>query len=62
MFGKLEFLPPDPILGVTAAFRRDPDPSKVDLGVGVYRNERGSTPLPVAVVEAEQQLLAEQTT
>jgi aspartate aminotransferase len=62
MFGKLEILAPDPILGVTAAFRRDPDPSKVDLGVGVYRNERGGTPIPVAVLEAEQQLLAEQTT
>ena len=62
MFGKLEILAPDPILGVTAAFRRDPEPSKVDLGVGVYRNERGSTPVPVAVLEAEQQLLAEQTT
>jgi len=62
MFGKLEILAPDPILGVTAAFRRDPDASKVDLGVGVYRNERGSTPIPMAVLEAEQQLLAEQTT
>ena len=38
MFGNLEALPPDPILGVTAAFRRDPDPGKVDLGVGVYRD------------------------
>ena len=62
MFGKLEILAPDPILGVTSAFRRDSHASKVDLGVGVYRNERGSTPIPVAVLEAEQQLLAEQTT
>ena len=62
MFGNLELLPPDPILGVTAAFRRDPDPGKVDLGVGVYRDQRGNTPVPAAVRAAEQALLAEQTT
>ncbi|MEY4377252.1 MAG: hypothetical protein RJB26_1802, partial [Pseudomonadota bacterium] len=32
----LKPLPEDPLLGVMAAFRRDPDPRKVDLGVGVY--------------------------
>ena len=62
MFGNLETLPPDPILGVTAAFRRDPDPGKVDLGVGVYRDELGNTPVPAAVREAERELLAAQTT
>ena len=62
MFGNLETLPPDPILGVTAAFRRDPHPGKVDLGVGVYRDAHGNTPVPAAVRAAEQALLAEQTT
>jgi aspartate aminotransferase len=62
MFGNLEALPPDPILGVTAAFRRDPDPGKVDLGVGVYRDEGGVTPVPAAVSEAERELIAAQTT
>ncbi len=62
MFGNLEALPPDPILGVTAAFRRDPDPGKVDLGVGVYRDESGLTPVPAAVREAERELIAAQTT
>jgi aspartate aminotransferase len=62
MFGNLETLPPDPILGVTAAFRRDPDPDKVDLGVGVYRDEYGNTPVPAAVREAERALLADQRT
>jgi len=62
MFGNLEALPPDPILGVTAAFRRDPDPGKVDLGVGVYRDEHGITPVPAAVREAERELIAGQTT
>ena len=62
MFGNLEALPPDPILGVTTAFRRDPDPGKVDLGVGVYRDEGGITPVPAAVRKAERELLDTQTT
>jgi aspartate aminotransferase len=60
MFDSLTPLPPDPILGVTAAFRRDTSPSKVDLGVGVYRDEPGLTPVPAAVREAERQVLAAQ--
>jgi aspartate aminotransferase len=62
MFDALDPLPPDPILGVTAAFRRDTYPLKVDLGVGVYRDDRGITPVPVAVREAERALIAAQTT
>jgi aspartate aminotransferase len=62
MFGSLDVLPPDPILGVTAAFRRDTYPLKVDLGVGVYRDEHGQTPVPAAVRAAEQALLAQQAT
>jgi aspartate aminotransferase len=62
MFGNLEALPPDPILGVTAAFRRDTDPGKVDLGVGVYRDEDGITPVPAAVRQAERDLIESQTT
>lgn len=62
MFGNLEALPPDPILGVTAAFRRDPDPGKVDLGVGVYRDADGITPVPSAVRAAEREIIASQTT
>lgn len=62
MFASLEPLPPDPILGVTAAFRADAFPDKVDLGVGVYRDERGNTPVPAAVREAERVMLARQAT
>jgi len=62
MFERLEALPPDPILGVTAAYRADPDPGKIDLGVGVYRDETGNTPIPAAVREAESRLLASQPT
>ena len=62
MFGNLETLPPDPILGVTAAFRRDTSPDKIDLGVGVYRDDLGNTPVPAAIREAERELLAAQAT
>jgi aspartate aminotransferase len=58
----LDRLPPDPILGVMAAFRADSDPRKVDLGIGVYRDDAGETPVLRAVREAEQELLAKQTT
>lgn len=62
MFADIELLPPDSILGVTAAFRRDTSPLKVDLGVGVYRDEAGNTPVPSAVRAAETAVLAAQTT
>ena len=62
MLEHLDRLPPDPILGVMAAFRADTDPHKVDLGVGVFRDEAGETPVMRAVREAERELLARQTT
>src|SRR5688572_9463611 len=60
MLDQLERLPNDPILGLMAAFRADTDPRKVDLGVGVYRDERGETPVLESVRRAEQQVLARQ--
>ena len=62
MFERLDRLPPDPILGLMAAFRADNDPRKVDLGVGVYRNDQGDTPILQAVRKAEQAVLARQGT
>jgi len=62
MFATLEQLPPDPILGLSAAFREDPSPGKVDLSVGVYKDRAGNTPIMGAVREAEQALLASQAT
>src|SRR4030081_17351 len=52
MFERLEPVIPDPILGLMAAFRTDPDPRKVDLGVGVYRDDRGETPVLESVRRA----------
>jgi aspartate aminotransferase len=62
IFANLDKLPPDPILGVTAAFRADPSPDKIDLGVGVYRDDAGNTPVPAAVRDAERALLDAQAT
>jgi aspartate aminotransferase len=61
MFQRLERLPNDTILGLMAAFRADPHPQKVDLGVGVYRTETGHTPVLEAVRRAEAAVLARQT-
>ena len=62
MFEHLAAVVPDPILGLMAAFRADTDPHKVDLGIGVYRDEHGNTPVPDAVRRAEAEVLARQTT
>ena len=61
MFERLERMPDDPILGLMAAFRADPDSRKVDLGVGVYRNDKGETAILDAVRKAEAAVLARQT-
>ncbi|HBW83101.1 MAG: aromatic amino acid aminotransferase [Gammaproteobacteria bacterium] len=60
MFQSLQPLPPDPILGLSAAYRADANPSKVDLGVGVYKDANGNTPVMRAVKRAEEILVASQ--
>lgn len=62
MFDALETLPPDPILGLSVAFREDPSPDKVDLSIGVYRDPTGQTPVMAAVREAERQIVETQST
>jgi len=62
MFERLELVVQDTILSLMAAYRADPDPRKIDLGIGVYRDDRGETPVMAAVRRAEQALLARQTT
>lgn len=54
MFEVLDLLPPDPILGLLGEFRADTNPDKVDLGVGVYKDEEGQTPIMQAVKMAEK--------
>jgi aspartate aminotransferase len=61
MLDQLKAIPPDPILGVSSAFAKDTNPLKIDLGIGVYRDESGSTPMLRSVVEAEKRMIAAQT-
>ena len=61
MFETLEMAPPDAILGLAEAFRNDSNPDKINLSVGVYKNQQGITPILDCVKAAEQKLLAEET-
>ncbi|UWQ21283.1 amino acid aminotransferase [Jannaschia sp. W003] len=53
---------PDSILALMAAFREDPRENKIDLGVGVYKDASGNTPVMRAVKAAERRIVEEQTT
>jgi aspartate aminotransferase len=61
MFDRLSAVPPDPILGIIAAHAADPNPLKIDLGIGVYKDENGDTPILESVRRAEQILDSTQT-
>jgi aromatic-amino-acid transaminase len=56
LFAAVELAPRDPILGLNEQFKSDPNPSKVNLGVGVYTDENGRLPLLACVAAAERQL------
>ncbi|MEM5497564.1 amino acid aminotransferase [Paraglaciecola mesophila] len=60
MFEVLPQLPADPILGLSTAYKADPNPLKIDLGVGVYKDEQGHTPILSSVAKAQQILLAKE--
>jgi aspartate/tyrosine/aromatic aminotransferase len=62
LFQQLDRLPPDAILGLMAKFRADSSTQKVDLGVGVFRDLTGNTPILDCVRRAEQTVLAAQAT
>ncbi|MBU6954466.1 amino acid aminotransferase [Hahella sp. HN01] len=53
MFERLSAPKQDPILSISVAFKEDPRPNKIDLGIGVYRNSEGQTPIMAAVREAQ---------
>ncbi len=57
LFAAVEMAPRDPILGLNEQFAADPNPAKVNLGVGVYFDDEGKLPLLKCVAAAEQQLL-----
>jgi aromatic-amino-acid transaminase len=57
LFATVEMAPRDPILGLNEQFNADPNPAKVNLGVGVYYDENGKLPLLKCVAAGEQQLV-----
>jgi aspartate/tyrosine/aromatic aminotransferase len=62
MFETLQPAQPDKILALIGMYRDDPRPGKIDLGVGVYKDEAGKTAIMQAVREAEQRLYRAQDT
>ena len=61
MFDRIEMAPPDPILGLEEAFKRDPNPAKINLAAGVYKDAEGTTPILHVVKRAEEQILHDET-
>jgi len=61
-FNDIPRVPGDPILGLIDAYAADPNPNKFDLGVGVYKDALGLTPILRSVKLAEQRLVDQQTT
>ena len=57
LFAAVEMAPRDPILGLNEQFNADPNPAKVNLGVGVYFDDQGRLPVLACVAAAERQLL-----
>jgi aspartate/tyrosine/aromatic aminotransferase len=62
LFETLSALPPDAILTLIGEYENDSRDVKIDLGVGVYRDESGQTPILNVVKKAEQFLVDTQPT
>ena len=62
MFESLKPVAIDPILGLMMTFKADERAEKIDLGVGVYQDDRGRTPVMASVKEAESRLMAVENT
>ena len=62
MLGNLKPQAPDKILALMGEFKADPRQGKIDLGVGVYKDADGHTPIMRAVREAERRMLETETT
>ena len=57
LFAAVEMAPRDPILGLNEQFNADPNPAKVNLGVGVYFDDTGKLPLLECVLAAEKMMM-----
>ncbi|HEX2734714.1 MAG TPA: amino acid aminotransferase [Polyangiaceae bacterium] len=62
MFESVKTAPPDPILGLSEAFAKDPRTNKINLAVGVYKDAAGGTPILKVVKQAEKLLLEREVT
>ncbi|MCF6326451.1 MAG: aspartate/tyrosine/aromatic aminotransferase [Devosiaceae bacterium] len=62
MFETLQKAPLDKIFALLGQYRADERPNKIDLGIGVYKDASGNTPIMSAVINAEKRILADQTT
>lgn len=62
MFESIEAAPVDPILGLTEAYKAETRPEKINLGVGVYQDESGVTPVLPSVVEATRRVTTTEKT
>ncbi len=62
MWKDIEAAPADAILGLTEAFKKDTNPKKVNLGVGVYKDDNGATPILDCIKKAERLLVDQQST
>jgi len=61
MLEQITVAPPDAILGLTEAYKQDQNPRKINLGVGIYQDEHGRTPILECVKAAEERILASAT-
>ncbi len=61
MLETIQAAPPDAILGLSEAFKSDPNPNKINLGVGVYKDATGKTPILPSVKTAEERILKSET-
>jgi aspartate aminotransferase/aromatic-amino-acid transaminase len=61
MFETVKIAPPDPILGLSEAFAKDPRSHKINLAVGVYKDAQGGTPVLTVVKQAERLLIEQET-
>ncbi|KAF4649914.1 hypothetical protein FOZ61_000835 [Perkinsus olseni] len=59
IFESCDLAPPDPILGTATAYKADPSPNKVNLGIGAYRDEEGNPKVLDVVRKVDQQLAAD---
>ena len=62
MFENVERAPADPIMGITENFNKDPNPNKINLSMGEFKDESGNTPLLAVVKAAEERIIEHENT